>query len=159
MLQLDVGRSRTLTALVQVMATIPRELAKQTRAQTKAVIVPEWRKLLAEKAPASPIFHKRLVAPATVYVSDRGAKLIAGANGKFPRETEFGAYREDYATYQTKRGSVTRRTQRQFWHYVKTGWVVYPALAEFIPRAWALYAQTAYRTVAESIEGAGRGGQ
>jgi hypothetical protein len=151
-MQLDVRRSPTLTALVQVMATIPREVAKDVRAQTKTVIVPEWKKLLAEKAPGEMIFHKRLVAPSTVYVSDRGAKLIAGANGKFPRETEFGAYREDYNTYTTRRGSVTRRTQRQFWHYVKTGRVVYPALREFIPRAWSLYAQTAYRSVAQSIE-------
>lgn len=151
-MQLDVRRSPTLTALVQVMATIPRDLTKDVRAQTKAVIVPEWKKLLAEKAPGEQIFHQRLVAPATVYVSDRGAKLIAGANGKFPRETEFGAYREDYNTYTTRRGSVTRRTQRQFWHYLKAGRVVYPALVEFIPRAWSLYAQTAYRTIAEKIE-------
>ncbi|GAA3948917.1 hypothetical protein [Microbacterium soli] len=159
-MQIDVRRSATLTALVQVMATIPRELAKQTRAQTKAVIVPEWRKLLAEKAPGERIFHDRLVTPSTVYVSDRGAKLIAGKNGRFPRETDFGAYREDYATYTTRRGSVTRRTQRQFWHYVKDGRVFYPAVREFIPRAWALYAQTAYRTVAEAMEGAiDRGGK
>lgn len=151
-MRLDVRRSPQLTALVQVMATIPREVAKETRAQTKRVIVPEFKKLLAEKAPGERIFHKRLVAPSTAYVSDRNVRFIGGANGKFPRETEFGAYREDYKTYSTRRGSVTRRTQRQFWHYLKSGRVFYPAVAEMIPRAASLYIQTAYRTVAETIE-------
>lgn len=151
-MRLDVRRSPQLTALVQTMATIPREVAKEVRGQTKAVIVPEFKKLLAEKAPGERIFHTRLVAPSTAYVSDRNVRFIGGANGKFPRETEFGAYREEYTTYQTRRGSVTRRTQRQFWHYLKGGRVFYPAVAEMIPRAASLYIQTAYRTIAESIE-------
>lgn len=152
-MRLDVRRSPELTALVQVMATIPRNVAKDIRQQTKAVIVPEWKKALAERAPER-IFHERLVNPSTAYVSDRGVKLIAGSNrgGMFPRETEFGAYREDYSTYNSRRGSVTRRTQRQFHHFVKAGRVVIPAVAEMIPRAGALYVQTAYRSVAESIE-------
>lgn len=151
-MRLDVRRSPQLTALVQTMATIPREVAKEVRGQTKKVIVPEFKKLLAEKAPGDRIFHKRLVTPSTAYVSDRNVRFIGGANGKFPRETEFGAYREEYATYTTRRGSVTRRTQRQFWHYVKGGRVFYPAVAEMIPRAASLYIQTAYRTIAETIE-------
>lgn len=151
-MRLDVRKSRELTALVQVMATVPREVAKQVRAQTKKVIVPEWKKLLAEKAPGERIFHERLVTPSTAYVSDRNVRLIGGANGKFPRETDFGAYREDYATYSTRRGSVTRRTQRQFWHFVKTGRVFYPAVSEMIPRAASLYIQTCYRTVMETVE-------
>lgn len=150
-MRLDVRQSRALTALVQVMATIPREVAKNIRQQSKAVIVPEWKKLLAEHAPAL-IFFQRLVNPATAYVSDRGVKLIAGKNGAFPRETEFGAYRETYVDYTDRRGSVHRRTKRQFWHYVAGGRVVIPAVAEMIPRAGALYVQTAYRTVAETIE-------
>lgn len=150
-MRLDVSRSRVLTALVQTMATLPREVAKNIRQQSKAVIVPEWKKQLAERAPAR-IFFTRLVNPATAYVSDRGVKLIAGANGKFPRETEFGAYRETYVDYTTRKGSVHRRTKRQFWHFQKTGRVVIPAISEMIPRAGALFAQTAYRAVAEKIE-------
>lgn len=150
-MRLDVRRSRELTALVQVMATIPRDIAKNVRQQTKAVIVPEWKKLLAEKAPAM-IFFKRLVNPSTAYVTDRGVKLIAGKNGAFPRETEFGAARETYADYTTRKGSVHRRTKRQFWPYAPGGRVVIPAVAEMIPRAGALFVQTAYRAVIENVE-------
>ncbi|WP_309105020.1 hypothetical protein [Microbacterium sp.] len=152
-MRLDVRRSRELTALVQVLATVPKEVAKQVRAQSKAVIVPEWKKGLAERAPAR-IFFDRLVNPSTVYVSDRGVRLIAGSNAAkaFPRETEFGAYREDYKTYTTRRGETTRRTKRQFWHFQPKGRVVIPTVAAMIPRIAALWVQTSYRTVAELIE-------
>lgn len=155
-MQLDVRRSRELSATVQLMATIPREVAKQVRQQAKAVIVPEWKRALAERAPA-PVFFHRLVNPSTAYVTDRGVRLVAGSNraGMFPRETEFGAYREEYNTYTSRKGSVTRRTQRQFWHFVKGGRVVFPAVAEMIPRAGALFVQTAYRAVVETIEKGG----
>jgi len=163
-MRLDVRRSPVLSALVQTLARMPREVNSEVREQSKAVIVPEYRRGLAERAPA-PVFHKRLVAPSNAYVSDRGVRLVAGSNaaGMFPRETEFGAYREDFETYtrrSRKGGShqVTRRTQRQFWHYTKTGHVFYPTLSDMIPRIAALWAQTAYRTVAEQIEKAtGRG--
>lgn len=152
-MRLDVRRSRELTAVVQVLATVPNEVAKENRQRSKSVIVPEWRKGLAESAPAA-IFFKRLVDPSTVYVTDRGVKLIAGSNGAkaFPRETEFGAYREDYKTYRTRRGETTRRTQRQFWHFQPQGRVVIPTVSQMIPRIAALWVQTTVRTVAELIE-------
>lgn len=152
-MRLDVRRSRELTAVVQVLATVPTEVAKENRHRSKAVIVPEWKKALSESAPAS-VFFKRLVNPSTVYVSDRGVKLIAGSNGAnmFPRETEFGAYREDFKTYTTRRGETTRRTQRQFWHYQPKGRVVIPTVSQMIPRIARLWVQTTVRTVAELIE-------
>lgn len=152
-MRLDVRRSRELTALVQVLATVPKEVAKEVRARSKAVIVPEWKKGLAEHAPER-LFFERLVNPSTAYVSDRGVKLIAGSNAAkmHPRETEFGSYREDYNTYSTRRGSVTRRTQRQFWHYQPKGRVVIPTVSNMIPRIAALWVQTTVRTVAELLE-------
>lgn len=154
-ISLDVRRSPELTAVIQALATVPREVAKQTRAQSKAVIVPEWKKGLAERAPER-VFHTRLVDPATVYVSDRGVRLIAGKNGAFPRETEFGAYREEFAEYTGRRRGKTfpvrRRTQRQFWHYVKGGRVVYPTASDMIPRIAALWIQTAMRTIFDLLE-------
>lgn len=152
-MRLDVRRSRALSAVVAVLATVPNEVAKENRQRSKAVIVPEWKKGLAEAAPAQ-VFFQRLVNPSTVYVTDRGVKLIAGSNGAkmFPRETEFGAYREDYKTYSTRRGEVTRRTQRQFWHYQSKGRVVIPTVSQMIPRIAALWVQTTVRTVAELIE-------
>lgn len=152
-MRLDVRRSAELSALVRALATIPREVAREVRQQSKAVIVPEWKRALAERSPDR-IFSDRLVRPATAYVSDRNVKLIAGSNkaNAFPRETEFGAYREDFTEYARKGHAVRRRTKRQFWHYVKTGRVVIPTVAEMIPRIAALWVQTGYRTIAETIE-------
>lgn len=158
-MRLDIKRSPVLSALVQTLAGVPREVQAEVRSQSKGVIVPEYRRGLAERAPA-PVFHTRLVAPSNAYVSDRGVKLVAGSNaaGMFPRETDFGAYREEYTTYTRRGRKVTRRTQRQFWHYTKKGRVFYPTVENMIPRIAALWAQTAYRTIAEQIEKAtGRG--
>lgn len=155
-MRLDARRSPALTALIQVLATIPNEVAKEVRKHSKSVIVPEWKKGLAERAPGERIFHDRLVSPSTAYVSDRNVKLIGGANGKFPRETEFGAYREEFTEYTGRRKGksfpVRRRTQRQFWHFTKPGRVVWPTASDLIPRIFALWAQTTIRTVHESIE-------
>lgn len=152
-MRLDVRRSRELTAVVQALAVVPREVAKETRARSKSVIAPEFKKGLAERAPA-PIFFSRLVNRSTVYVTDRGVRMVAGSNAAkgFPRETEFGAYREEFKTYSTRRGTTTRRTQRQFWHFQPKGRVVIPTVSDMIPRIAALWVQTAVRTVFDLIE-------
>jgi CO/xanthine dehydrogenase Mo-binding subunit len=149
--RLKARRSPALKAAIEVLATIPKELAKQVRQHSKRVIAPEWKKGLAEAAP-SRVHQTRLVSPSTAYVTDRNVKLIAGRNGDFVRETEFGAYREEFNTYTRKGGKVTRRTQRQFWHYTKGGHVVYPTAKNLIPRIGALWVQTAWRTVHEAFE-------
>lgn len=160
-MRLVVTKSEALSAAVGVMATMPREAAKATRQYSKAVIEPEWRKGLARRAPER-IFHTRLVDTSSALVSDRGVRLMSGSDraSNFTRETEFGAYREDFNTYtrRSKNGGrhrVTRRTQRQFWHYTKKGHTVYPTASDMIPRIAALWVQTIYRTVHETLEKAG----
>lgn len=140
---------------------MPRETAKLTRQHSKQVIEPEWKKGLAKRAPTR-LHHERLVSKATVYVSDRGVRMVAGSDraDNFTRETEFGAYREDFNTYRRrsrkgKSHGVNRRTQRQFWHYTKKGHTVYPTAENMIPRIASLWVQTIYRTVHEVIEKAG----
>lgn len=150
-MQLDVRRSPSLTAAIQVMTTMPREAAKETRKYSKAVIVPEWKKALSASAPAARIFQDRLVKPSTVYVTDRGVRLVSG-RGPFVRQTEFGGAREKYNTYRREGRPVRRRTQRQFWNYRPKGHVVYPSAENMIPRVAALWVQTIYRTVNEVIE-------
>jgi hypothetical protein len=154
--QLDVRRSPSLVAAIQVMVTMPREAAKATRKYSKAVIQPEWKKGLADNAPAARMFQTRLVRPSAVYISDTGVKLVAG-KGDLVRQTEFGATRDAYRDYRRKSkhgGShhVHRRTQRQFYPNNKKGYVVYPTASDMIPRIAALWVQTIYRTVAEVIE-------
>lgn len=157
-MRLDVRRSRELTAVIQALATVPREVAKEVRQRSKSVIAPEWKKGLAERAEAR-IFYDRLVNKSTVYVTDRGVRMVAGSNAAhgFPRETEFGAYRETYTDYTSRRGGTTfkvhRRTKRQFWHWVgRPGRVVIPTVSDMIPRIAALWVQTTVRTVFELVE-------
>lgn len=47
---------------------------------------------------------------------------------------------------------VTRHTQRQLPAATRKGRVVYPAFAEFAPRALSLWAQTTVRLVHEAFE-------
>lgn len=155
-MRLDAERSPVLRATIQTLAALPREMRKQIRQHTKGVVQPEWKRALGEQAPAERIFHERLVGPSAAYVSDRNVTLRAGRAGRFPRETEFGAYREEFNTYTARGSRVRRRTQRQFWHYTKRGHVVYPAAREIIPRIGALWAQTTVRTIHELIEKATR---
>jgi len=156
--QLDARRSPSLAAAIEVMATMPREVAKTTRAYSKSIIAPEWRKGLAERAPA-PVFHDRLVKPSTVYVTDRGARLVAGSDraDNFTRETEFGARRNEFNEYsrRNRRGGkhrVRRRTAAQFWNFKPKGYVVYPTASDMIPRIAALWVQTVYRTAHDMLE-------
>ena len=156
-MQLDVRKSPSLVAAIQVMVTMPREAAKATRKYTKAVVQPEWKRGVADHAPAARMFQSRIVAPTAAYVTDRGVRLVSG-KGDLVRQTEFGAAREQYVSYTRKgrRGGksqhVTRRTARQFYHYNPDGYAVYPAARDLIPRIAALWVQTIYRTVAETIE-------
>lgn len=156
-MRLDARRSPSLRAAIQVMHTMPTEAAKATRRYSKLVIQPEWKKGLAERAPGARMFHTRLVTPSAAYVSDSGVKLVAGRNGDWVRETEFGAKRNEYHQYMRKSrkgGShtVRRRTKAQFWNYRPTGYTVYPTAQDMIPRIAALWVQTIYRTVHEVIE-------
>lgn len=155
-MNLDAERSPALRATIQTLAMLPREMRKQIRQHTKGVVQPEWKRALSDEAPSARIFHERLVGPSAAYVSDRNIKLRAGRAGSFPRETEFGAYREEFNEYTARGGRVTRRTQRQFWHFNPRGHVVFPAAARIIPRIGALWAQTTVRTIHELIEKARR---
>jgi len=159
-MRLDARRSPSLKAAIEVMHTMPNDAAKAVRKYSKAVIQPEWRKGIAEHAPGERMFHTRLVTPSAAYVSDSGVKLVAGRNGDWVRETEFGGKRNEYNTYQrkSKNGgshSVKRRTKAQFWNYKPTGYAVYPTAENLIPRIAALWVQTIYRSVHEVIEKAG----
>ena len=79
-MRLDARRSPSLTAAIQVMHTDAERSRQGDTTVSKAVIQPEWRKGLAERAPGERVFHDRLVASAA-YVSDSGVKLVAGRNG------------------------------------------------------------------------------
>jgi hypothetical protein len=148
------------------MKSFDRDVAKQIRRVTKAVVQPEWQKAVAAKAGTS-LESRVLVSTARVAVSDQNVTLKSAAIGRplsgglRPSESfagvEFGANRTATQTYTAtsskgKRYQVTRHTQTQLKARKRTGYVVMPAVAEIIPRIASLWVQTTVRTFYEILE-------
>lgn len=77
-------------------------------------------------------------------VSTRGLVAVFGSSGSFKgtplRELtgfEFGAYRDDFTRYLSRRNgrafTVTRRTKKQMRQRNKDGWFIFPAVAQTTP--------------------------
>lgn len=163
---ISVFNSKELQAVILAMKGFDREVAKQIRKQTKAVIQPAWQKAVAENT-STRLEARVLANTARVAVSDQNVTLKSAAIGKTlsgglkPSESyggvEFGAEQGVKRTYAArsvkgKQFNVTRRTQHQLRPRKLTGYVVFPAVAEVIPRIAALWVQTTVRTFYELIE-------
>jgi hypothetical protein len=132
---------------------LDRELAKQIRSASKAVIDPIWKRAVGERI-SSRLETRVLGNTARVAISDQNVMLKSAAIGKSmsgggkPAElyhnVEFGA----------DRAHVTRgrHTRRQFRPRNLRGYVVYPAAANIIPRIASLWAATTIRTLHELLE-------
>lgn len=164
--RISVFNSKELQGVILAMKGFERELAKQIRQVTKSVVLPEWQKAVAAKAKTQ-LESRVLSVTARVAVSDQNVTLKSAQVGRAlsgglkPSENysaaEFGANREAKTTYtaRSRKGksfSVTRRTQAQLMPRRKAGYVVYPAIAEIVPRIASLWVQTTVRTFYELIE-------
>lgn len=170
LLRISVYSSRELQGLIARLRLVDRETRKAIRAATRGVALPIWQESLA--AHANTRLEVRVLSnTGRVKVSDQnvtltsatiGRKLSGGLDPKTDYHlVEFGApdrdaFRSYSATSRKGRAyTVRRRTQRQFKARNRTGYVVYPAAAEAIPRLASLWVQTAVRTLHELIEGKG----
>lgn len=165
-IQIDASASREFQALILGIRLLPRELAKQIRQHSKAVVEPEWQKAIVQHATTRQDVRV-LADTARATVSNQNVKLRAGHLARklsggakvseLGRLVEFGTYHEKYRTYQSRRGSTTyttkRRVRRGVPDRVKNGRMFFPAAAEIIPRIAALWTQTAVRTIHEAFEG------
>lgn len=152
------------------MRSLDKELAKQLRQQTKAVVGPEWTKAVRENAQTR-LEQRVLADTARVAISNQNVMLKSASVGRklsgglLPKETayavEFGADRflpGQGRTYTStsvrgKRFTVNNRnTVAQLRARKKKGYVVYPAAAEVIPRLASLWVQTIMRGVYEAFE-------
>jgi hypothetical protein len=165
-LRISVFGSEEIQAVLLTMRALPRDLAKELRKQTRTVVFPEWKKAVAENA--SSMFESRvLVQTARATVTDRnvtltsatvGRPLSGGLNPKtMYHAAEFGADQGQETTYgaRSRRGKqfqVTRHTTRQLRPRKRSGYVVYPAAAEIIPRIASLWVQTIARGLHEAFE-------
>lgn len=155
-LRISVYTSRELMAVIARMKTLDRDVRKQIRQETKAIIDPEWRRAVAEQA-STPLEQRVLAQTARIAVSDQNVTLKSASVGRrlsgglLPSESyyaaEFGAAQDQYRKYETTsrsghRYAVRRRTTNQLRPRKKSGYVVYPAAANIIPRLAALWTQT-----------------
>lgn len=164
MLRIDVQSSRELQALILSVRQANKEVQGQIRRHTKEMIAPEWQKALAENA-LTKVDHVVLVNTARVTVSNQNVTLKSGGLAKklsggarafqIAPQTEFGAPLRTIK-YTGRRGSktfpVSRLSGTQFRYENKRGWVVYPTVAQIMPRLAALWVQTAVRTFAEAFD-------
>jgi len=165
-MRISVFNSRELQGVILAMKSFDREVAKEIRQHTKAMIAPEWTQAVTERA-ATRLEHRVLAKTARVAVSNQNVTLKSAGVGRklsgglLPSQSwhavEFGGDRTATRTYEArsrkgKNFRVTRRTQAQLRPRNKTGYVVYPAAAEIIPRLASLWTQTVVRTFHEIIE-------
>lgn len=165
-MRISVFDSKELQAVLLSIRGFDAELRKQIRQQTKGMAQPEWQKAVTERANSN-MEQRVLASTARVTASDQNVTLQSARIGRSlsgglkPSEgyggVEFGANRNVRTTYTAtstkgKSFQVTRRTRSQFRSRNRTGYVVYPAAAEMIPRLAALWAQTVVRTFNEAIE-------
>ena len=169
MLRISVHSSRQLQAVILAVKQLDREVRKEIRQQTRAVVRPEWERAVREHA-STRLEQRVFGSTARAVVSDQNVTLKAAHIGKALSgglkpslnyaPVEFGANRNEFRPISTKATRTAtqslrlkkRRTLRQFRPANKRGYVVYPAAANIIPRIAALWAQTAARTIHEAFE-------
>lgn len=160
-----------LRAAALVMKNSRRDVVREINTRTRTTLAPLWKALVethATYAMDTAVLAKgaRIRAgnpPVAIAASSR--RRLRG--GLIPAEQyasrEFGSNRDRVRTYdrRSKNGGthkVTRHTARQLPPRYRKGRVVFPAFAEFAPRAAALWVQTVVRTIMDGVDQAGNRG-
>lgn len=165
-MRIDVLKSPEMMAAILAIRSLDKTLQKQIRTHVKALSTPEFKKELAERANTR-LESRVIVDTAVVSVSNQNMRLQSAAKGRplsgglNPKTdyaaVEFGRERKPvtYDRKNKKKGgthSVTR-TPTGIKHRRAKGYVFYPAVKDFIPRAASLFVQTTVKTIAKALEG------
>lgn len=165
-MRISVWDSRELQAAILGLKRADRAIVREVGKHTRRIVVPEWRKAVAEEAQTR-LEHRVLVDTARAKVSSQNVVLTSATVGRklrggFDPKTmtaaaEFGG-QPNRVTYDRRspkgtRHQVTRNTHAQLGRFNRKGRVVYPAARRMIPRIASLWVQTIVRTFHESIEG------
>jgi hypothetical protein len=163
---ISVYGSDKLQAAALAVKAASKDLRSEINKATRATLAPEWKTMVGLHA--SRVIDTRILASGARVIAGNPPVLTAATSkrplsgGLVPVEKwpviEFGSYGTGTTTYTTRsrRGrpyEVTRGTQRQLPARVKKGRVLYPAAAEFIPRALALWTQLIVRKYLDALEG------
>lgn len=167
MIRIDVLNSPAYQALILAIRRVPTDVQKNIRRYSKDITLGEWKEAVQANVTSRPQ-SVILGQTAKVAVSNQNIRLSAGAAAKKLRKGgpairdlshafEFGADRNRVTTYTGRRGGhsfkVRRHTTRQLPAVNRQGYVFYPAVARMVPRIFALWAQTAIRTLLDAVEG------
>ncbi|MCE4024664.1 hypothetical protein LXM50_01615 [Microbacterium sp. Au-Mic1] len=152
-------------ATILAIRGLDKTIQKQIRVHSKALATPEFKKELAERSNTR-LESAVIVNTAVVSVSNQNMRLQSAAKGRAlsgglnPKTdyaaVEFGREQKP-VTYQrkSKKGgshSVTR-SMPQIKPRRSKGYVFFPAVRNYIPRAASLYVQTTVKTIAKALEG------
>ena len=146
--RVSVLNSRELQAIIFATKAAPKTVAAEVRKATRNAIGPQWGKAVASKAKTTQQ-TRVIVNTSKVRVSDQSVVLTslssrrrALSGGLVPVEDgkgfEFGSSKAS-----------------QFPRARASGYVIYPAFADIVPRALALWVQTVLRVIHEALEGKG----
>lgn len=173
--RLDVLNSRELQATLLALRAAPKQVQAEVRQRTRDLLLPEFRKGMAERATAGRVQQRVLVDTARITMSNQNVRMSSAtgrrkmSGGLVPSvhgsAFEFGASKARVRTYERtaslrrpkrKRGGqthqVTRNTTAQLPPFRAKGWTFYPTVAALIPRFASLWVQTSIRTVLDAID-------
>lgn len=159
-----------LRAAALALKNVDKELRRSMNQATRDTLNPIWRETLAAKAGTDlqrAVLVKngrvaagnppRMIASASKRPAFKGSSLVPDRYG---RSFEFGTKDQSKRTTYTRKNrrgggthQVTRRTRAQLPAFRAQGRVIFPAVAETVPRMTALWAGLILRKVYDAMEG------
>jgi hypothetical protein len=167
---ISVQNNRELKAVVLGLKQVSRSFRSDMNKATRTTMTPVWKQVVSANASGTSSFVSRMLNN-NVRVKAGNPPVLMAAGSKrgigkrkdlTPGEhfylAEFGGRSQTTSTYTRKsknggRHQVTRRTRTGLPPRVPGGRVVYPAAAEWIPRATSLWVQLFMRQVYDAVEG------
>lgn len=170
--RIDVLNSRELQATVLALRAAPKEVQANVRRYTRELLLPEFRKGMAERALPHRTQQRMLVDTARISVSNQNVRMSSATGRRKLRgglvpsvhgsAFEFGANPRTRTYERTaptkgrgkgKRHQVTRNTTAQLPRFRAKGYAFYPTVEALVPRFAALWVQTSIRTVLDAFPG------
>ncbi len=163
------GRAR-LRAAQRAFRALPGDLKNELRKAQRSELGPIWKgEMATSTAHARRTEQHRVFEPGVRVKAGLPAYLVAGSSNKklsggavisdLARPEEFGSGRRGNLTRYNRRSTkgrthtVTRHASRQLPTAKRSGWVVYPAVSQTIPRLVGVWVASLTDRVTRAVEG------
>lgn len=143
-MRISVFSNKELQGTILLLKNAPRDIAREIRGRTKAMILPAWQESVSAAA-TTPLQREVLANTARVSVSDQNVTLSVATVGK----TLKGGGKPQDLWVGAEFGSTEHK---QFGPRTSRGKVVFPSADKVIPRLASLWIQTTIRTFYELME-------